>query len=411
MTSWIWGLDPRFTMAAPSCFITTFERNLENEIPADAEQYPPGVLGCGMEMSDLLLGCNFPKPLLLCGQRHCFFDRRGLEQAYADLNQLYTLVGKPDGVDLFIGENDHGFHPDAQQAVAEFFCKHAGLSPPPFTEAGWTFEPLSADALEVCPGGQVIGYCKNATPVHETLGLAAQGLAATRPSLSPAQLCEELRKLLTVPEALPGDTSYRVLRTGMQVDLPGLPQHTIGRYAVHSETGIEVILHKPIADGHTGSLDVGGSGDGSSSTHLHVPDLCAAEDLGSSEVLDWLGWGGEGAAALTARRALYVVECRGLGESWPEGPASLLTSGVDGAAGSGFTTDGRHPRWASCGMDYMYHGHALLFGESYLGQRVFDLLRTSCGRCSFWLRMGPPHSRSLCPGEAQDHWLRCLRRC
>lgn len=47
MTSWIWGLDPRFTMAAPSCFITTFEKNLENEIPADAEQYPPGVLGHG----------------------------------------------------------------------------------------------------------------------------------------------------------------------------------------------------------------------------------------------------------------------------------------------------------------------------------------------------------------------------
>mgnify|MGYP004359039729 CR=1 FL=1 len=38
MTSWIWAVDPRFTMAAPSCFITTFEKNLENEIPADAEQ-------------------------------------------------------------------------------------------------------------------------------------------------------------------------------------------------------------------------------------------------------------------------------------------------------------------------------------------------------------------------------------
>ena len=27
-------------------------------------------------------------------------------------------------------------------------------------------------------------------------------------------------------------------------------------------------------------------------------------------------------------------------------------------------------------MDYMFHGHALLLGESYLGRRVYDLLQT-----------------------------------
>ena len=110
MTSWIWAVDPRFTMAAPSCFITTFEKNLENEIPADAEQYPPGVLGAGLEMADVLTATNFPKPLLLCGQRYCFFDRRGLEEAHDDLKQLYSLVDKADDVDLFIGANNHGFH-------------------------------------------------------------------------------------------------------------------------------------------------------------------------------------------------------------------------------------------------------------------------------------------------------------
>lgn len=29
---------------------------------------------------------------------------------------------------------------------------------------------------------------------------------------------------------------------------------------------------------------------------------------------------------------------------------------------------------APYGMDYMFHGHGLLFGESYLGRRVHDLL-------------------------------------
>ena len=27
-------------------------------------------------------------------------------------------------------------------------------------------------------------------------------------------------------------------------------------------------------------------------------------------------------------------------------------------------------------MDYMFHGHTMMFGESYLGRRVYDTLRT-----------------------------------
>jgi hypothetical protein len=426
MTSWIWGLDARFTMAAPSCFITTFEKNLENEIPADAEQYPPGVLGAGLEMADTLLASNFPKPLLLCGQRHCFFDRRGLQEAYEDLRQLYALVGKEEQVDLFIGEHDHGFHSDAQQKVAEFFCKHAGLPPPSFSETEFSerFEPLPTAALEVCRGGQVLGFCPGATPVFQTLGSAARQLAQERnsSSLSPLELCESLRQLLTLEPQLPAASpSYRVLRTGKQVDPPivsgksaQLPQHIIQRIAVCTEAAaaggssspVETILHKPLplAGGYTASFDVGcGSagpgavgvaGDGTASTRVHVPDLSAAEELLTSPaVLTWLGWGdgAAGDAGGAGGEALYVVEVRGMGESWPEGPAAVLTSGPDGVAGPGpdtadgtadasssftATADGRHPRWASYGMDYMYHGHALLFGESMLGRRVWDLLRT-----------------------------------
>lgn len=101
------------------------------------------------------------------------------------------------------------------------------------------------------------------------------------------------------------------------------------------------------------TLDVGADGDASSSTHLHVPDLSSAEELHSADVLSWLGWDtGFGPPG----QALYCVDCRGFGESWPEGPVAAATSGADGVASSGFTADGRHPRWASYGLDYMY-GH------------------------------------------------------
>jgi pimeloyl-ACP methyl ester carboxylesterase len=51
----------------------------------------------------------------------------------------------------------------------------------------------------------------------------------------------------------------------------------------------------------------------------------------------------------------YLLDSRGLGESRPD------------EAGDFF-----HPY----GMDYMFHGHELLLGGSYLGQRVSDVLRT-----------------------------------
>ena len=44
MTTWLCGLDDRWTMAAPSCFVTELRRNMENELGADMEQIPPRAL-------------------------------------------------------------------------------------------------------------------------------------------------------------------------------------------------------------------------------------------------------------------------------------------------------------------------------------------------------------------------------
>ena len=44
MTTWLCGVEDRWTMAAPSCFVTTFRRNLENELPAPPGGFPPELL-------------------------------------------------------------------------------------------------------------------------------------------------------------------------------------------------------------------------------------------------------------------------------------------------------------------------------------------------------------------------------
>ncbi|MCK4982805.1 MAG: acetylxylan esterase, partial [Victivallaceae bacterium] len=53
-SSYINALDDRLTMAAPGCYITTFMRNFDNELPTDSEQIPPGIITSGCDMADFL---------------------------------------------------------------------------------------------------------------------------------------------------------------------------------------------------------------------------------------------------------------------------------------------------------------------------------------------------------------------
>ena len=127
VSTWLWALDERITMAAPSCFVTTFLHNLENELPADSEQYPPGVIGSGLDMADFIIA-RAPSPALLIGKRYDFFNRRGLQQAFDDVSKFYDLIGAPAANrDSFIGPQEHGFSRHNQEAMVGFFARHADL--------------------------------------------------------------------------------------------------------------------------------------------------------------------------------------------------------------------------------------------------------------------------------------------
>jgi dienelactone hydrolase/pimeloyl-ACP methyl ester carboxylesterase len=327
MTTWLWAMDPRITMAAPSCFVTTFLANLENEIPADCEQYPPGVLGAGLEMADFIIA-RAPDPVMLLGQKYCFFDRRGLREAYAEVRHFYDALRAPDdNTRLFIGPTPHGFSVHNQEAMVDFFACHAGTSVTRVRRPGEL-----APGSQVTPQGNTIAA--GATPIYELIGRRADELSQARESLSRPVLIQTVRDLLHLP---PGDGEaphYRVLRgtTGSG--------HRMARYAVETERDVRAILHKRMTEPrHIHTLDV------EPRVTLLVPHLASDEELG------------QGAASLArGRQPLYLLDPRGLGESRPD-------EGSD---------DFFHPY----GMDYMFHGHELLFGGSYLGRRVFDVVRT-----------------------------------
>ena len=91
LTTWLCGLDPRWTMAAPACFVTTFRHNMENELPADTEQCPPRALALGLDHVDFLAAMA-PKPVEILAQERDFFDVRGSQEAAGRLKRLYGLL-------------------------------------------------------------------------------------------------------------------------------------------------------------------------------------------------------------------------------------------------------------------------------------------------------------------------------
>lgn len=328
MTTWLWPLDERFTMAAPSCFVTTFLHNLENELPADCEQYPHGVLGAGLEMADFLIA-RAPDPVLILGQQYDFFDRRGLHEAYEEVRRFYALLDAPQGnVDCFIGHHSHGYWPENQEAMVAFFARHAGTGP--LRHLAET-EVLDERTLYATPTGNVIEA--GARPIYTCIAARADELAGQRAKLSPDALKAKLAELLRLPSGR-NVSHYRILRPTRVGDT------TWTRYAIETEGNVRAILRKKMATperAHT--LDVG------ETAHLYLPHYASEEDLAGDAL----------ALELLEQHELYALDVRGLGESVPDEESSF---------------------WHPYSMDYMMHGHALLFGESYLGRRVWDALRT-----------------------------------
>jgi len=326
MTSWLWPLEERFKMAAPSCFVTTFLANLENELPADAEQYPPGVVGSGLEMADFFLA-RAPHPVLLLGQKYDYFDRRGLAESFAEIKKFYEIYEAGEKVQLFIGDHPHGYYPENQQAMVSFFARHAGLPEPGKAR----IQVRKPEKLWATVAGQV--NLMGSRQITELIKEKAEKIAACRKSLSREEMFSLLRRLLCLPEEKKV-AHYRNLRPQK------IGKNLVSRYAVETERNVRAILYKAtVAPEKAFTLDV------EEKIYLHLPHIGSAEELNHRIYSRYL----------KSLHPLYLLDVRGLGESMPNSEEDFF-----------------HPY----GMDYMYHGYGLLLGESYLGRRVYDVLRT-----------------------------------
>jgi dienelactone hydrolase/pimeloyl-ACP methyl ester carboxylesterase len=333
MTTWLCGADQRFTMAAPSCFMTTFRRNMENEEPTDTEQCPERVLALGLDYADFIAALA-PKPVILLGKEKDFFDVRGLEEAFARLQRLYSLLGAEENIRLFVGSDYHEYSQDNREAMYGWFNRQTGLSAN-HAEPALTLEEDAT--LSRMPPGQVSG--EPAQTVFSFTSERSRALAARRRSLEGPALQQAVIDALKLPPR-EGVSDYRILRNMRN---RGYPKKFAVPYAIETEPGIFPLVYR-LSD----TLLLSRPPRGSNRALLYVSHRSADDELRKEPLI---------AESIQAepRSAVFTCDLRGIGESQPN------------------TThrDFLHPY----GSDYFYAIYGAMFNYPYVGQRTYDLLR------------------------------------
>jgi len=337
MTTWLCGVERRWTMGAPACFVTTFRRNLENELPADTEQCPPRALACGLDHEDFLAAMA-PKPVIILAKEKDFFDVRGAESAYRSLRRLYRLFDAEDNIGLFTGPTGHGYSQENREAMYRWFNAVTRISDAT-GEPNLTIE--KDETLWCTPRGQVCEL--DSRPMYEFTKDKSKALARQRPStFSLSALQQRIRDALHLPASDPDSApEYRILRNWRS---RGYPKPRWTAYLVETEPGIHAVVYRL---GNEQLLSRPRAT--TKRAILYVAHLSSDAELRDEPLT-------AGLIAADPNTDFYTVDVRGIGESRPD-------------------TCDENSYFDPYGSDYFYAIHSIMLDRPYIGQRTHDVLR------------------------------------
>lgn len=338
LATYLSALDDRYTMAAPSCFVTTYLSNVENELPGDNEQVPPGIVAAGLDQADFFIA-QAPRPTLLLGQHNDFFDERGLKATFEQVRRFYGLVGAADRVRLHIGPGVHGFQRDARRAMYRFFNNVVGRG----NSDREPVKPIEPDkVLWATPRGSV-AHLPGHRFIHDFTREIADRLARSRRRMTDAVLRRALTRVLALPRRPAAPCHYRVLRP---MDVSASRRwDSCWRLTVETEPGIQVMLRLWEAGRPATEAAMRSQLDPDRNIVVYVPHLSSDDDL-------------FGRQCPLRPPMLWTIDPRGMGPT-------LQTTCLPG----------RDPM-DNIGVEYACTAWALMLGESYLGRRVHDVLAT-----------------------------------
>lgn len=326
LTTWIAAADPRPVAVAPSCYITSWKHNVENELPADIEQMPPDAWKYGLEMPDFLLA-QAPRDILIMGQTRDFFDPRGTVESYEDVKRINDLLGGKTA--LHIGPDPHGYTKSNRQAMYQFFTENI-LGKADGVEPELT---LPAQEETYAVKGSIANIPGQKYLREFTVAKLAE-LEAARPALDLEQTRKVLSDLLQIGKV---EVPYfRSLRLAV------LDSLWITRLGLETEQDqIMSILYHNYGNGEFYNVNRS-----KQKGIIYIPERSVLHELKSRF------------AETTEDTALYGLDVRGFGDLMP----------------SNCTYVDERDIYADYDFDYHYASLGIMKGEPISGARVKDVL-------------------------------------
>jgi cephalosporin-C deacetylase-like acetyl esterase len=327
-TSYLMALDERISAAAPSCYITSFERLLDTIGPQDAEQNIYGQLAFGMDHADYLM-MQAPTPILICAATEDFFDITGVWNSFRYAKRLYTRMEFAEHINLLENDAGHNYNRIQRQGVVRWMSRWLLKKDVPITEP--EIKLLNNEEVQCAPDGQVMNI-DGARSTYDLNRDYEKELAARRKKLwatgDKAKLLDEVRKIAGIRrlEELP---EPKVTMAGI-VERDG---YQIKKMILTPEEGIYLPALAFVPANNTEQPGV-----------LYINEHGKAADAAP---------GGPIEAMVKAGRCVLAVDVRGTGET-QQGKQGQLS----GAAG---------PDWKDVFTAY-------LLGRSYVGMRAEDVL-------------------------------------
>jgi cephalosporin-C deacetylase-like acetyl esterase len=344
MTMYLCALEPRIHVAVE------VDGNSENlagpnfEPPgsvADAEQNLVGSLPVGLDRGDLLWAF-VPKPLLLCytpedgGTTYSPVYREATEDIYAELQDVYGLLGAKEKVGLFASPMPHGFDFFNRRATYEWFNRWLAKDNPGSEEA--EFDSAPEEELNCTSTGQVLTSLGGRSVVDlnrdRVRALSSGGPLSSRVADAGAlreRIRDKLQGLLVLPSQHT-PLNPRVLSTNTRREI------SIEEFDFQSEPGLRIPgwFLKPSGAGK------------------RMPTVVYLADGRKNGVVRE-----PGPLDDVVRRgfAVCAIDTRGLGIGTPRYPS----------AGPLFYRQGR--------QEEGYAWACFILGKPVLGQRVWDLIR------------------------------------
>lgn len=121
-TAYLAALDDRLQVAAPSCYITSWDKLMSLLGPQDAEQNLPPWLSEGLDFPDFIYAFSL-KPYLILSAIRDFFPIGGARATFAEARRVYDSLGVADKLKMVDADDGHGYTLPRRLAAYQWFSR------------------------------------------------------------------------------------------------------------------------------------------------------------------------------------------------------------------------------------------------------------------------------------------------